>query len=290
MPVIAGGVGVQVACTLNDRVALVKVAESIRQHGGRTTRLSQAQLVQATRSDEISAVVYDMEPGGPSAVDLVHTVHDERPDWPMWIYYAPRAPVMDAVAQVASLRGVWATARAAALPVAAQVGIHVRRLLSSAPGARLLRLLRRVLEPLPTEVRVFLEASLEGTGRDAPARFKVGDGTAHVRSRLRHLERLCQAASLPRPKRLLDHVLFVSLAYETFVFDLPLARAGTHMGLSRKAIDGLRQRVLGPAARLARSQPRAQFEFAVMALAGVCRVPRRTADEVVERAVHERLA
>lgn len=279
-----------IACAVSDQAVLIRVTQRIRQHGAQSKHLARAELLQATPDRAIAALVYDMEPGGAPAVDLIRAVRHARPEWPIWIYYAPRPLLMDAAALVASFRGIWATARVTHPAGEAEIDVHVRRLLTSAPRARLLRLLKSVLEPLPREVGAFLQTSLEGTSHIAPVRVKAANGTPHPRSRLRHLERLCDAADLPGPKRLLDHVWFVLLTYVSFAFDIPLRRVAAQEGLSRKGLERLRRRLLGGGAHVARLQPDVQFELALMSLTKVCGTPPQSADDIVQEVLGERQA
>ncbi len=166
----------------------------------------------------------------------------------------------------------------------------MRRLLDSVPRVRLLHFLDGVLRSLPAEVREFLELSLERRDHGESSRFRIRNGAGGFKNMIRHLERACHAATLPGPKRLLDHLMLVFVTFKRFAFDVPLTGAVEQAGLSAKAFDRLRHRVLGADTQWAELEPRAQFEFALMALAETCSVPRETATEIVEQVAGKRLA
>ena len=222
--------------------------------------------------------------------DFVRQVHAARPDWPVWLYYPARTAVIERVADLVSVRGVWATPQGIGPVHEREIRAHIRRLVTSVPRVRLLYLLDSILRPLPMEVRGYLEVSLTHRDHAGPRAFRVRDGAATAVGQLRHLERLCNAATLPGPKRLLDHLMLVFLTFKTLAFDVPLPRAAEQVGLSPKAVDRLRHGVLGAAAQWAELQPRAQFEFALMALAQACKAPQQAAEDIVERIVREHLA
>jgi hypothetical protein len=230
----------------------------------------------------IDCFVYDMEPGGRSAVDLVHEVHAARPDLPIWLYFPRRPAVIEGVARVASWHGVWATPQGTGPLHDLEIRVHARCLVTSVPYVRLRTLLDPILRQVPAEMSDFLARGLRPTYWSEARRFKIRDGTAGDSATLRRLERVCVAATGSGPKRLFDHLLMVLLTFKALAFDAPLQRAAEQAGLSRKDLDRLRQRVLrtdGGSATVV--DPRAQFAFAVMALADVCNAPRRAAHEVL---------
>jgi len=166
----------------------------------------------------------------------------------------------------------------------------VRRLLTSVPRVRLLYLLDSVLRPLAVEAREFLEVGLERLDGGEAKRFRIRSGVAGRQGKLRHLERLCVTATGLGPKRLFDHLLLVFLTFKALAFDMPLDSAAEQAGLSRKDLDRLRRRILGLDADAASLEPRAQFEYAVIALTKVCKAPPEAAGEIVQQVVRERLA
>jgi hypothetical protein len=263
----------------------------IRREDAVSLALSQGAVLEATMTGQISAVVYDMEPGGgESAVAFVKAVHSARSDWPVWLYYIPRAAQIEQVAEAASLRGVWATPQLGGLGQEGDLRVQVRRLLTSLPRARLLALLDSILRMLPAPVIAFLQASLQQVDSGGSTRVKVQDVTAGRPTTLRHLERICQATALPGPKQLLDHLLLLFFSYKALFYDVPLPRAAEHGGLGPSALRGLAHRAYGRDAQWAELEPRSRFDFALMALADVCNVPRCTAEEIVQKAAGERWA
>jgi len=281
---------VSVACTLSDHLAFRRVADCIRREGGRALASTRADVLAATAGGGVGALVYDLEPADASAADLVRQIHGARPDWPVWLYYAPRVGVIEAVADVASLRGVWATPQGIGSLHDGEIRPHIRRLVRSMPRVQLLHLLGSILRPLPTEVREYLEVSLEHRDHAGPRSFRVRNGAANLPAKLRHLERMCKAATGLGPKRLLDHLVLAFLTFKGLAFDIPVARAAEQAGLSLKDLDRLRHRVLATDAESVALEPRAQFEYALIALTMVCRAPREAAGEIVQQIVRERLA
>jgi len=281
---------IRVACTITDRGALAQVAAAIKREGGSSVTLTRRDVLDTAAGGRIAGLVYDMEPGDESAVDFVKRVHAVRPDWPLWLYYPLRVSVIERVANVASLRGVWATQQGIGRLHEEELRVHLRRLVTSVPRVRLLYLLDSILDPLPAEVRQYLEAMLEHREHAGPRAFRVRNGAATLPGTLRHLEHLSHAATGLGPKRLLDRLVLVFLTFKTFLFDVPLLSAAEQAGLSPKTVDRLRHRALGPDARWAELEPRAQFEFALMALAMACKSRGATVQDVVERVVRERLA
>jgi hypothetical protein len=150
-------------------------------------------------------------------------------------------------------------------------------------------LLDSVLSPLPVELRRYLEVSLEHRNHAAPRSFRVRNGVSSL-GKLRHLEQVCDAATGMGPKALLDRLVLLFLTFKTFAFDMPLGTAAEQAGLSPKAVDRLRYRILGAGIPWPKDQPRAQFALALMALAEACRVPQQVAQEVVEHVAQERRA
>jgi hypothetical protein len=281
---------VAVGCTLSDPHVVGRVRDGIQQEGGRALCLDQADVLDATASGRIAALVYDLEPGDAPAVDLVVQVHAARQDWPVWLYYVPRIEVIERLAELAHLRNIWATPQSIGPVQAAEIRAHSRRLLRSVPRIRLLRLLDSILQPLPAEVREFLEVSLARRDHAGPRAFRSRNGAASLPTTLRRLERVCCSATLPGPKRLLDNLMCVFLTFRTFAFDVPLSSAAEQAGLSSKALDDLRHRVLGAASGAAKADPRAQFELAVMALAKACNAPHWAAGELVDQIARDRVA
>jgi hypothetical protein len=262
----------------------------MQQERARAVALTRSQVVDGTAGGRIAGLVCDMEPGDVAAVDFVRGVHAARPDWPLWLYYAPRAAVIEAVAQVASLRGVWATPQGTGPLHEMEIRVHARHLVTSVPHVRLLYLLDPVLRRLPAEARAFLAAGLVcGDGSEAK-RGRIRNGAAGNQAKLRHLERLCVAATGVGPKRLLDHLLLVFLTFKALAFEVPLKRAAEPAGLSPKDLHRLRHRVLGTDGEAAALEPRAQFEFALMAMAMVCKAPRQAVREIVRQVVREQPA
>jgi hypothetical protein len=278
---------VSVACTLTDRLAFLRVAECLRQEGGHALAVSRSDVLTAAEAGMTAGLVYDLEPGDARAAEFVWKVQSARPDWPVWLYYPPRAAVIERVADVAALRGVWATQQGTGPLHEKEIRVHVRRLVTSVPRVRLLCLLDSVLRPLPAAVRQYLEAMLEHRDHAGPRAFRVRNGAANFPGTIRHLERLSRAATGLGPKRLLDRLMLVFLTFKTLVFDVPLLSAAEQAGLSSKTFDRLRHHALGPDARWAELEPRAQFEFALMALAKACRVPQHTAQEVMHKVALE---
>jgi len=281
---------VEVGCTLSDPRVLARVSNGIALEGGHACCLGRGQVLEATGGTRVAALVYDMAPEEGCALDFVKDVSAVRPDWPIWLYHAPCAALMEQVADLACLRNVWASSQAGGPLHDAEVRMHVRRLLTSVPRVRLLHLLDSVLRPLPGEVRDFLEISLAQRDHAGPRAFRVRNGAANLPSKLRQLERLCHAASVPGPKRLLDHVMLVFATFKTVACDVPLPRAAGQAGLSLKALDDLRHRVLGPHTRWAELEPRARFEFALMALAKACDAPQQAAAEILRLVIHHHVA
>ncbi len=281
---------IEVACTLSDHVALRRVIDCIQHEGGHAVALAQAEVLDATAGRKVSALVYDMEPEDAPPPAFLRRVHAARPDWPIWLYHRRCVPVMEWVAEVGSLRSVWATAQLPGPEHETEIRVHVRRLLTSVPRVRLLHLLDSVLRPLPTEGRGFLEMGLERLDQGQAKRFRIRNGTAGNRGELRHLERVCLTATGLGPKRLFDRLLLVFLTFKTLAFDLPLDRAAEQVGLSSKDLDRLRCRVLGADADSAALEPRAQFEYALIALTRACKVPEQAARRIVQQVVRERLA
>ena len=281
---------VKVGCTLADRAALAGVANATQQEHGCAVPLTRSEVLDAVVRRTITALVYDMEPGDRAAVEFVRQVHATRPDWPVWLYHTPRAAVIDAVAHVVSLPGVWATSQGMEPLPEQEIRMQVRRLVTSVPRVRLLYLLNSVLRPLPAEARQFLELALERSDGGDALRFKVRNGTTGNRGQLRHLERLCGRATGLGPKRLFDHLVLVFLAFKALASDVPLGRAAEQAGLSPKDLNRLGHRVLGADADVAALDPRAQFEYALVALAKVCKAPPAAAEDIVQQVVHERSA
>lgn len=281
---------VSVALTVSDQAALHRVADRILQERGRPVVLTPRQVLAVTEAAGVDALVYDMESGDSSAVDVVSRVHAARPDWPIWLYYPPHPSVAKGVAEVASLRGVWATAQAAGPEHDAEIRMHLRRLVTSVPRLRVLHLLDSVLRQLPADVREFLKVGLDRLDGGGAQRFRVRNGTADDRGKLRRLERLCVKATGLGPKRLLDHLLLVFLAFKVLAFDVLLERAAEQAGLSPRDLDRLRRRVLGTDAHAAALDPRAQFEYALIALAKVCQAPSEAVGDIVHQVVREQLA
>jgi hypothetical protein len=60
------------------------------------------------------------------------------------------------------------------------------------------------------------------------------------------------------------------------------------VGLSRKEVDRFFVRALGSDFHWASLEPRAQFEFVLMALAATCHVGEREAEQTVQEVVRER--
>lgn len=272
---------VTVACVLSAEPALSRVTTGIQELGGRALTLTAAALLGASPASGIDALVYDLEPGDASAAELVRRARSARPDWPVWLYYAPRALVTERAAEVASLRSVWATPQGTDPRHEAEVHVHLRRLLNSVPRVRLLQILGPILRALPPEVQAFLQIGLERGER----RFTVRDGAGLDAGHLRRLERVCHAAEIRGPKHLVDCLLLTFLAYKTFAFEMPPSSAAVEAGVSPRALRGLRKRVLGVEAGWAALAPGSQFEFALMALADACNVPRWAAEEIVREAV-----
>lgn len=290
VPCVPGVSPVRVGCVLTDRGALARVTSAIRQEHGRIVALTRREVLDATPGGRIAGLIYDMEPGDTTAVDLVRRVHAARPDWPMWLYHAPRAAVIEGVGHVASLRGVWATSQGTGPLHEKELRMHARRLVTSVPRVRLLYLLDKILRPLPAEVREFLGVVLQRLDGGEAKRFRIRNGTAGNRGNLRHLERLCVTATGLGPKRLFDHLLLVLLTFKALAFDVPLEHPAEQARLSRKDLDRLRHRILGTDAESAALEPRAQFEYALMALTKVCKAPPGAAGEIVQQVVRERLA
>lgn len=138
--------------------------------------------------------------------------------------------------------------------------------------------------------RVFLELALQRSDGGDASRFRVRNGTAGDRGTLRYLERVCRRATGLGPKRLFDHLLLVFLTFKALAFDVPLERAAEQASLSSKDLDRLRHRVLGSDADAAALGPRAQFEYALMALTKVCKAPPAAAEDIVQQVVRERSA
>lgn len=279
---------VTVVCAVADPVALAEVATAIQKEHGRSVPLTPAMLPDAMAAARIAGLVYDMELGGRGAVDVVRQVHAARRDWPVWLYYPPVAAVIERVAEVASLRGVWATPQAMGPLHEREIRANIRQLLASVPRVRLLYLLDSILRPLPGDVREYLEVSLAHRDYSAPWVFRVRDVAPSLRCGLRHLERVCQAATGMGPKRLLDRLMLVFLSFKVLAFEIPLRKAAEQAGLSSKAVDHLRHRAFGADARWAELQPDAQFELALIALAQACRVPENMAEEVLQRTIRQR--
>ena len=281
---------VKVGCVLTDRGALARVASAIRREHGWSVPLTRSEVVDAAARRTIAALVYDMEPGDRTGVDLVRQVHATRPEWPTWLYYAPRATLMDVVAEVLSLRGVWATSQGTGPVHEQEIRMHARHLVTSVPRVRLLSLLDSILRPLPREARQLLEMGLARLDGGVATRFRIRNGTTGNRGALRHLERLCVRATGLGPKGLLDHLVLVFLAFKALAFDVPLERAADQMGFSPKDLHRLGHRLLGADADAAALDPRAQFEYALVALAKVCKAPRAAAEDIVQQVVRERSA
>jgi hypothetical protein len=279
------GRAARVACALNDSGAFRRIAACIEQLGTRAALLTQTEILAAGPARGFRALVYDLEPGDALAAAFVRRVRAARPGWPIWLYYAPRPAVIERVAEVARLRGVWATAQGDTALHAAEVRVHLRTLVSFLPCAQLLAILDNVFGAGPMELRRFLEAALEALARGDATGSNVGGGAASILSSRRHLERTCKAANLPRPKRLPDHLTLLLIALTTFAFDVPLASAAEQVGLSPQNLRALCHRVLGDGTRWAMLDPSAQFEFALMALAKAYKAPQQAlagaADEVL---------
>lgn len=219
---------------------------------------------------------------------FVRKLHTARPDWPLWIYYEPREPVIQRVADVAMLSGVWATAQVSHAAQDAEVRVHVQRLIDSAPPQRLLHYLDPLLRQLPAEVRGFFAAQLgrrnEATLAQAPARH----AETETRSDQRRLERICQVTGLPAPSTLLDHLLFTYVAFSSVALNVPLGVAAEDAALSPKALRGLLRRAMGTDARWAALAPASLFEFAIVSFAKACSMPEQLAQDVVQQVALER--
>jgi hypothetical protein len=279
-----------VACVLNDPRTLARVLFALRREGGHGVALSQTAVLAGSATRTMRALIYDMVSHGRDAVDFVRRVHGARPDWPVWLYYVPRPGVIGRVGDVVTLRGVWATPQMTGPAQDADAGLHARRLMTALPRTRLLGVLDPLLRSLPLPVRTFLESSLEPTDLSATSRHSVRDASAALPHTQRHLERLCQDAGLLAPKKLLDRMTLVFIAFQGLVFDVPLDQAAQHAGLEPRALRELHHRVLGSDARWAELAPQSQFDFALIALARACNVSPGVAEQIVQRAAEERRA
>lgn len=279
-----------IACVLSDPRALARILGAIRHEGGHGVALSQAAVLGSAVTRSIAALVYDMGAYGRSAVDFVRRVHAARPDWPVWLYYIPRAASTENVAEVASLRGVWATPQLAGLRAEYDLRVQARRMLALLPRARLLALLDNVLRGLPPAVRPLLETGLERVERNAGTRVKAREVAADMASTLRQAQRACQAAGLLSPKHLLDRLTLVFVAFKALMFDVPLPLAAQQVGLGPRAFRELQCRVFGRNARWARLDTRSQFDLALIALTAACRLPPTAAEEILQGGVMERYA
>ncbi len=286
----AGGAKIRVGCVLSDPETFARVREAVQLEGAEPLRVAKAQALEVTTRARIAALVYDMEPGDASAVEFVIRVHAARPDWPVWLYYRPRPAVIERVAEVAALPGIWSASQGSGDRHEAEIRAHVRRLVTAVPRVRLLHLLDSVLRPVPVEVRQFLEVSLAHRVHTGPAAFRIRNGAANLSTNLRHLEKVCKSATDAGPKRLSDDLLLVFLTFKTLVFRVPLRTGAEHAGISSKDLDRLCRRVLGPDAEAAALEPRAQFEYALAALTKACRLPAEAADEIVQQVLREQVS
>jgi hypothetical protein len=284
---MASSRAVNIACTIASSVALRRVVNAIELEGARGLALTRAAVLDATKTGAIDGLIYDLEPGDATSTIFVKMVHDARPDWPLLLYHAPRLALIERVVESALFEGVWSTPQVLGPAHDAELRIHIQRLLTSAPRLRPSKLLSDMFRTLPSDVRRFLESSLERSASADIGRPRVGEGVAGVRAQVRQLERACQQAMLPPPKRLLDHLLIVRLTFKSLLFGMPLAAVAEQAGLSHKALRELWRRALGTDARIARLDARAGFEIAFMALARACRVPQALAEKVAQKAASE---
>lgn len=171
-----------------------------------------------------------------------------------------------------------------------EVRAHVRRLLASVPRLLLLRVLTDILRPLPPDVRHFLERSLERRDHYRSGRFRLLNDTPDQSAALRHLELLCKSRNDVGPKQLFDNLLLVFITFKSLVFQLPPGTAAAQVGISSKDLYRLRRRVLRANSSAASLEPRAQFEYALMALARACQAPEHSAEQVLQHLTREHLA
>jgi hypothetical protein len=279
-----------VACVLSDPRTRARILSALRREGGHGVALSEAVVLAGSATRTMGALIYDMVSHGRDAVDFVRQAHAARPAWPVWLYYVPRPAVIARVSEVATFRGVWATPQMTGPAEEADLRLHARRLMTSLPRTRLLAVLDPLLRALPRTVRTFLRSGLDPAGPGGTRRQKVRDVSAGLPHTQRHLERLCQDAGLLAPKKLLDRMTLVFLAFKGLLFNVPLEHAAQQAGPDPRALRALHHGVFGPDARWADLEPRAQFEFALMAFAEACRVSPATAEEIMQRAATERYA
>ena len=269
-------------------IAFERVNHAIRQEGCRTVTPARADVPAVAGDGGSDALVYDLEPADLDAVAFVRHLHNTRPDWPVWIYYPPRGSFPERAAELGSLRWLCTTPQMAGALGERQIAAHVGALVAAVPRIQFVRILDGLLRPIPVEVKRFLTRSVEHLGGPYPRNTDLRQGIGESEADLRRLERICQGADLPGPKRMKDDATLAFLAFKTLAFGLPLLKAAQQVGLSRKEVDRLFVRALGQAFQWAPLEPRARFEFVIMALGATCHVGQREVEETVRQVVRER--
>src|SRR3990172_6349819 len=143
---------VRVGCTFSDPAALAQVRDAIWNEAGQPVALTAAEALSAISSRRIDVWIWDMEPASPSSLELIRRVHMARPELPVWLYYSRRTAVIEPAAEAESLQNISATPQLRGPLQEIEIRAHLRRLLSSLPRIRLVRLVDRMLCSLPAEV------------------------------------------------------------------------------------------------------------------------------------------
>jgi len=275
-------VPVHIGLSLSDLATSRRIASEVGTQGSRAVELGRSEILAAVREATIHALIYDLEPGDGAAAEVVSGVRRLRPHLPIWLHYPPRPELTDLAARLALLPRVVATPQRSHAAEETEVRSYVAALLSDVPRVRLERLIKQLVGSVPPAVQNFVEASLDRLDRGGALAPKVQEVAADAGLSQRWLEKSCAAASLPHPKRLLDHLIFVYVGFMSWSGAVTPPAIGRHLGLLSKDLARIRRHVLGTSERWGGLRPVDQFALATIALGRACHMSAPVARDAVE--------
>lgn len=272
----------QVACCISDQTTARRVLDALRREGARGFELSRSELVSGASRQRLRALIWDLAPWDPTALEVLHAVRGRHPGCPILLYAPPTTEAAALATEASGLVGVYAAVQ---LDIFSGEELRLRHcvrwLLDGVPATMLRWATRQVLSDAPAVKRRFLEAALDSLAAHAAVRVTATDCATAAGVTLRCLQRACRSRGLPPPKRLLDLVVLLYVTLLAQWHGESAGAAARRVGLHRQDLRRLRRRVLPRRVRVARLGPAQEFNVAFLALARAFGVPRKRASQLV---------
>jgi len=270
---------------VSDPTAAARVQSAVESLDGAAHVISPLRLPQLFEGPPpCDALIYDLAPWDDNIPALVARIREVHPPLPILLYPPPHPRVSTLLLRCGEVAGVRVRMQShESHEVEALHGL-VRWLHASIYAERVLHLVQLLLPGLPPRARQYIRIILGRlTGTRGGRTLSVGSVVAETGTPIRTLQRALEDGGLPPPKALLDWITLMFAALWADATGRPTARVGRDFGVDPHRIYRLRRRLLPAAVRERITGPAQEFDLTFLAFAERCRIPSRTAFELLHR-------